>query len=119
MDKEGFAIVSTFKRLPCLLWGGVAVHCDHRNLAYIFVRTERPYPRRWHCVYKDGACFSDSPRTLSCTFLAMKTAGRPAVTLDDAAGVSGLRARERQVHGGVFRWERQISDEGGCLEFLR
>ena len=26
----------------------------------------------------------------------------------------GLRARERQVHGGAFRWERQVSDEGGC-----
>ena len=36
MEKEGFAIVSTFKRLPYLLWGGVAIDCDHRNLAYIF-----------------------------------------------------------------------------------
>ena len=35
MDKEGFAIVTTFKRLPYLLWGGVAIHCRHRNLAYI------------------------------------------------------------------------------------
>ena len=32
VDKEGFAIVSTLKRLPYLLWGGVAIHCDHRNL---------------------------------------------------------------------------------------
>ena len=36
MDREGFAIVSTFKRLPYLLWRGVAVHCDRRNLAYLF-----------------------------------------------------------------------------------
>ena len=36
MDKEVFAIVSTFKRLPYLLWGGAVIHCDHRNLAYIF-----------------------------------------------------------------------------------
>ena len=36
MDKEGFAIVSTFTRLPYLLWGGVAIHGDHRNLAHIF-----------------------------------------------------------------------------------
>ena len=36
MDKDSFAIESTFKRLPCLLWGGVANHCDHQNLAYIF-----------------------------------------------------------------------------------
>ena len=28
-------IVSTCKRLPYLLWGGMAIHCDHRNLAYI------------------------------------------------------------------------------------
>ena len=26
IDKEGFAIVSTLKRLPYLLWGGVAIH---------------------------------------------------------------------------------------------
>ena len=36
VNKEGFAIVTTFKRLPYLLWGGVAIHCDLRNLAYIF-----------------------------------------------------------------------------------
>ena len=34
--RKGIAIVSTFKRLPYLLWGGVAIHCDHQNLAYIF-----------------------------------------------------------------------------------
>ena len=39
--------------------------------------------------------------------------GRPAVALSDAAGGSGLRARERQIHGGVFRVERQGSDNGG------
>lgn len=36
VDKEGFAIVSTFLRLEYLLWGGVHIHTDHRNLAYIF-----------------------------------------------------------------------------------
>ena len=36
MDMEGFAIVSTLKRLPYLLWGGVTIHGDQRNLAYIF-----------------------------------------------------------------------------------
>ena len=35
-DKEGSAIMSTFKRLPFLRWGSVALLCDHRNLAYIF-----------------------------------------------------------------------------------
>ena len=75
MDEEGFAIVSTFKRLPYLLWGGVAVYYDHRNLAYILVRTERPHPRWWHNVYKDCVCFSVSSRTLSCTSLATRTAG--------------------------------------------
>ena len=31
VDKEGFAIVSTFRRL-----GGVHIFTDHRNLTYIF-----------------------------------------------------------------------------------
>ena len=33
VDKEGFAIVSMFRRLKYLLWGGVCIHTDHRNLA--------------------------------------------------------------------------------------
>ena len=36
VDKEGFAIVSTFRRLEYLLWDGVHIFTDHRNLAYIF-----------------------------------------------------------------------------------
>ena len=36
IDKEGFAIVSTFRRLEHLLWNGVHIFTDHRNLAYIF-----------------------------------------------------------------------------------
>ena len=36
IDKEGFAIVSTFRRLEHLLWDGVHIFTDHRNLAYIF-----------------------------------------------------------------------------------
>ena len=36
MDKEGFAIVSTFRQLKYLLWGGVLIYADDRNLAYIF-----------------------------------------------------------------------------------
>ena len=36
VDKEGYAIVSTFRRLEYLLWGGVHIFTDHRNLAYIF-----------------------------------------------------------------------------------
>lgn len=31
IDKEGFAIISTFRRLEYLLWGGVNIHTDHRN----------------------------------------------------------------------------------------
>ena len=34
MDKEGFAIVGTIKRLSYLLWVGVAIHRDHWSLAY-------------------------------------------------------------------------------------
>ena len=36
VDKEGYAIVSTFHRLEYLMWGGVQIYTDHRNLAYIF-----------------------------------------------------------------------------------
>ena len=36
IDKEGFAIVSTFRRLEHFLWNGVHVFTGHRNLAYIF-----------------------------------------------------------------------------------
>ena len=36
VDKEGFALVSTFHRLEYLMWGGVRIYTDHRNLAYIF-----------------------------------------------------------------------------------
>eukprot|EP00752_Nemacystus_decipiens_P002231 g2116.t1 len=36
IDKECVAIVSTFRRLEYLLWNGVRIHTDHRNLAYIF-----------------------------------------------------------------------------------
>ena len=35
VDKEWFAILSTFRRLEYLLWGGVRLYTDHRNLAYI------------------------------------------------------------------------------------
>ena len=48
MDKDGFAIVSTFRHLEYLLWGGVRKYTDHRNLAYIF-ETE--------------ACVSSVPKT--------------------------------------------------------
>ena len=36
IDKEGFAIVSTFRRLELCLRNGVHIFTDHRNLAYIF-----------------------------------------------------------------------------------
>ena len=75
MDKEGFAIVSMFKQLQYLLWGGVAIHCIIGTSHIFLVRTERPHPRREHNVYKDGVCFSDSSRTPLCTFLATRTAG--------------------------------------------
>ena len=31
VDKEGYAIVSTFRRLEYLLWGGVHIFTDHRH----------------------------------------------------------------------------------------
>ena len=36
VDKESFAILSAFQRVPYLLWDGSNIFCDHRNLAYIF-----------------------------------------------------------------------------------
>ena len=36
IDKEGFAIVGTFRRLEHFLWNGVHIFTYHRNLAYIF-----------------------------------------------------------------------------------
>ncbi|CAM9725895.1 unnamed protein product [Sphacelaria rigidula] len=36
IDKDGFAIVSTFRRVEHLLWDGIHIFTDHRNLAYIF-----------------------------------------------------------------------------------
>ena len=42
VDKEGFAIVSTFKRLSYLLWGGVVIQCDHWNLTYVFSANGAP-----------------------------------------------------------------------------
>lgn len=36
VDKEGFAMVSTFRRFEYLLWGGVQIHTHHGNLAYVF-----------------------------------------------------------------------------------
>ena len=36
VDKKRFAIVSMFRRLEYLLWGGVNIYTYHRNLAYIF-----------------------------------------------------------------------------------
>ena len=36
VDKESFAILSAFQRVPYLLWDGSNIFCDHHNLAYIF-----------------------------------------------------------------------------------
>ena len=38
VDKESFAIVSTFQRLEYLLWGELNIYCDHRNIAFFFSR---------------------------------------------------------------------------------
>ncbi|CAM9776668.1 unnamed protein product [Ascophyllum nodosum] len=36
VDKESFANVSAFQRVPYLLWDVSNIICDHRNLTYIF-----------------------------------------------------------------------------------
>ena len=42
VEMERFAIVSSCKRLTYLLWGGVAIHCDNRNLPYILCTNGTP-----------------------------------------------------------------------------
>ena len=34
----GFTIVSTFRRLEYLLWGGMCIYTEHRSLAVVAVR---------------------------------------------------------------------------------
>ena len=48
VDNEGFAIASTFRRLEYLLWGGMHIHTDHRNLA---------------CIFNPEVCVSSVPKT--------------------------------------------------------
>ena len=36
VDKESFAVLSTFQRVPYLLWDDSSIFCDPCNLAYIF-----------------------------------------------------------------------------------
>ena len=35
VDKKGFTIVSTFRRLEYVLWGGVSIFTHHRNISPI------------------------------------------------------------------------------------
>ena len=35
VDRESFAILSAFQRVPYLLWDGPNILCDHHNLAHI------------------------------------------------------------------------------------
>ena len=104
MDKEGFAIVTTFKRLPYLLWGGVAIHCRHRNLAYIFWRERSAHIQGGGTASARKARVS---RAVSVHYRVhpwrQQLLGRPAVALSDGGWGSDLHARERQLHEDVFR----------------
>lgn len=68
-DKEALPIVSTFTRLEYLLWGGVCIYCDRRNLAYIISPEElvslmsKATVQR-HCA---GVLFEGDFRVRSCT----------------------------------------------------
>lgn len=75
-DKEGFAIVGTFKRRDYLMWDGVDSFYDPRNLAY----TMRP-----------TACVS----TLSTTIAQMSRHWRKL--LDAIQHISGVRNQIRRL----------------------
>ncbi|CAM9622964.1 unnamed protein product [Sphacelaria rigidula] len=55
-DKKGLAIVSTFRHLEHLLWDGLHIFTDHRNLAYIFnpEACVTSVSRHWHHVWRVG-----------------------------------------------------------------
>jgi len=71
IDKEGFAIVSTFRRLEHFLWNGVHIFTDHRNLAYIF----DPEACVRRSVWRVGNVFLASIGTPSVTFRVIVTRG--------------------------------------------
>ena len=67
IDKEGFAIVSTFRRPEHFLWNGVHIFTDRRNLAYIFDPEA--------CVTSVSEVFLASIGTQSVTFRVTVTRG--------------------------------------------
>jgi len=87
VDKEGFAIVSTFRRLEYLLWYGVHIYTDHRNLAYIF---------------DPEACVSSVPKTTAQRLEHWKTVlGQYDYTIKHIAG-------ERNCWGDLLsRWVQE------------
>ena len=77
IDKDGFAIVSTFRRLGHFSWNGVYIFADHRNLAYILTLTRawRLFCRPWRSVWRVGNVFLASIGTPSVTFWVTVTRG--------------------------------------------
>ena len=81
IDKDGFAIVSTLRRLEHFLWNGVHIFTDHRNLADIFDPDEcvtsvsKALAQPWRSVWRVGNVFLASIGTLSVTFRVIVTRG--------------------------------------------
>ena len=61
VDKDGSAIVSTFKLLPYLLRGGVSGHCNRGNLTLFFCENPTPTTKVVHSVHirGDEKCWRD------------------------------------------------------------
>ena len=66
----------------------------------------------WPCGFSQvqGPCGRNRVVLLSCTSLAMRTAGETCCR----DGFRGRGSSLRESHGGAFRRERQLSDEGCC-----
>ena len=77
VDKEAFAVVSTFKRLDYLLWNGVDIFVITGIWGTSFTRgrreSRRRKPRRDDC--KGGVLTSGNSGAASSTSLGLKTAG--------------------------------------------
>ena len=105
MNKEGFTILSAFKRLPFLLLDGVVIQCD-QNLTYMFGANRAPTSKAVsQCLHGPRVFLGQLPHTIVHIHCDENCWGDLP---SDAAGGSGLRARERQMHRVSFRWERKF-----------
>ena len=77
VEKEGFAVVSTFKRLEYLLWNGVQIYTDHRIWRIFLIRRRgcRLLRRRRRSVWTSGRRYWGNTTIPLCTSPETVTAG--------------------------------------------